>query len=110
MIKKGIKRLADKLLAGAFLLPSTVGKYGVYMPVKQATKGIAKYGKLKSDKSLKTLQTTLFVADCVGLAISATPFLITALPYLCGDYSKESAEKNGYLEIEEIIKNNREDN
>ncbi len=109
MIRRKLKHAADKLLAGAFLIPSTLGRYGIYVPVKKATKGIAKYANLKSDRSLKVLQTTLFVADCIGLAVSAAPFIITALPYLCGDYNKEDIEKNGYKEIEEIVKNNRED-
>ena len=86
----------------AYLFPSVVGKFIVREPIRLTALGVAKYGKLKSERAKKILGGVTFVGDLAGLLVSAVPIGITIFPYIW----QGNEEENIYKKIEEIIEKN----
>lgn len=106
MMGRKLKNLISNAAFTAYLFPSMVGKFIIREPIRLTALGVAKYGKLKSEKSKKVIEGVTFVGDVAGLLVSAIPIGITALPYIWSG----NEEKNIYKTIEEVIEKNREDN
>lgn len=105
-MKKRLKNLISETIFHVYLFPSTVGKFIIREPIRLTALGIAKYGKIKSEKAKKVLEGITFAGDIAGLIVSAVPLGITAFPYIW----QGNDEKNIYKIIEEVIEKNREDN
>ena len=89
-----------------YLFPSTVGKFIVREPIRLTALGIAKYGRVRSEKAKKILGGITFVGDLAGLLVSAIPIGITVFPYIW----QGNEEENIYKKIDEVVEKNREDN
>jgi hypothetical protein len=89
-----------------YLFPSAVGKFIVREPIRLTALGIAKYGKVKSERTKKVLEGLTFAGDLAGLLVSAVPLGITVFPYIW----QGNEEENIYKKIEKTIEKNREDN
>lgn len=105
-MKARLKNLISDTIFYAYMFPSTVGKFIVREPIRYTALGIAKYGKIKSERIKKILGGITFAGDLAGLIISAIPIGITAMPYIW----ESNEEKNIYKMIEEVIEKNREGN
>ena len=106
MKKRELKNLISNVTFSAYLFPSLVGRFIIREPIRLTALGIAKYGKLKSERSKKIIEGITFVGDVAGLLVSAIPIGITAFPYIW----EGNEEKNIYKIISEVIEKNREDN
>lgn len=105
MMKKRLKNLISNVAFYTYLFPSTVGKFIIREPIRLTALGIAKYGKVKSEKTKKILEGITFAGDLAGLLVSSIPIGITVFPYIW----EGNEEKNIYKIIEEVIEKNRED-
>jgi hypothetical protein len=105
-MKKKLKNLVSEAALMVYLFPSAVGKFIVREPIRLTALGIAKYGRIRSEKAKKILGGITFVGDLAGLLVSAVPIGITAFPYIW----QGNKEENIYKKIDEVIEKNREDN
>lgn len=105
-MKKKLKNLISEAAFRVYLFPSVVGKFIVREPIRLTALGIAKYGRVRSEKAKKILGGITFVGDLAGLLVSAVPIGITAFPYIW----QGNKEENIYKKIDEVIEKNREDN
>lgn len=103
--KKKLKNLLSNTAFMVYLFPSTVGRFIVREPIRLTALGIAKYGKLKSERAKKILGGITFAGDLAGLLVSAVPLGITVFPYIW----QGNEEENIYKKIDETIEKNREE-
>lgn len=104
-MKKRLKNLISEAAFYTYMFPSTVGRFIIREPIRYTAIGIAKYGKVKSERGKKILGGITFIGDVAGLVVSAFPFVVTVFPYIW----KGNDEKNIYRTVEEIVEKNRED-
>lgn len=110
--KRGKTKLIDKvkifsfnLLGGVISIPSYIGAYLFQKPIQKSTCLIAKYGKIRpTERNRRILKNCLVTGDILGLLISATPLLITAVPYVLS-YNESSHEESKRLD--EILESNK---
>ena len=105
-MRKKLKSLISNTVLMAYLFPSAVGKFIIREPIRLTALGVAKYGKLKSERAKKILGGVTFVGDLAGLLVSAVPIGITVFPYIW----QGNEEENIYKKIEKTIEKNREEN
>jgi len=100
-----LKNFSYNLLGGAISVPSYIGAYLIQRPIQRSTCLVAKYGKLQpTEKNKKILKGCLVAGDLLGLLVSATPLLITAIPYALF-YGESSCEEGKRLD--EILESNK---
>jgi hypothetical protein len=105
-MKSKLKNLISDAAFMTYLFPSVVGRFIIREPIRLTALGIAKYGKVKSERAKKILGGVTFAGDLAGLLVSAIPLGITVFPYIW----QGNEEENIYKKIEEVIEKNREDN
>jgi hypothetical protein len=105
-MKERLKSLISDTAFMVYLFPSAVGRFIVREPIRLTALGIAKYGKVKSERAKKILGGITFAGDLAGLLVSAIPIGITVFPYIW----KGNEEENIYKKIEKTIEKNREEN
>lgn len=104
-MNRKLKSLISDAAYMAYLFPSAVGRFIVREPIRLTALGIAKYGKLKSERAKKILGGITFAGDLAGLLVSAVPLGITVFPYIW----QGNEEENIYKKIEKTIEKNREE-
>lgn len=100
-----VKIFSYNLLGGVISIPSYIGAYLIQKPIQRSTCLVAKYGKIRpTERNRRILKNCLVAGDILGLLVSATPLLITAVPYALS-YNESSHEESKRLD--EILESNK---
>jgi len=81
--KNGLKNTLFNVMMGIYCVPSILGTAVIQIPIHKTACLIAKHGKVKKySRGEKLLMGMMFSGDILGFLISATPLLITSLPFV----------------------------